>query len=118
MPWVGGKHRLTQAYAWFLAGWAKRLSWREVAVAFRTSWDHVFHSVEMAVTWGRAHRDLSGIEAIGVDEIAWQRGHTYLTLVYQIDTGCRRLLWIGRERKTKTLLAFFRWLGTDAYWLN
>ena len=82
-----------------------------MAVAFRTSWDHVFHSVEMAVTWGRAHRDLSGIEAIGVDEIAWQRGHTYLTLVYQIDTGCRRLLWIGRERKTKTLLAFFHWLG-------
>ena len=24
MPWVVGKHRLTEAYAWFLAGWAKR----------------------------------------------------------------------------------------------
>ena len=32
-----GKHRLTDAYAWFLAGWAKRLSWQEVAAA--TSWD-------------------------------------------------------------------------------
>jgi len=113
MPWVSGKHRLTETYAWFLAGWAKRLSWNEVAVAFRTSWDHVFTSVEMAVTWGRAHRDLSGIEAIGVDEIAWQRGHKYLTLVYQIDADCRRLLWMGRERKAKTLLAFFRWLGKE-----
>jgi len=28
---------------------------------------------------------LSGIEAIGVDEIQWHNGHTYLTLVYQID---------------------------------
>jgi len=113
MPWAAGKHRLTDAYAWFLAGWAKRLSWREVAQAFRTSWDHVFQAVEMAVTWGLAHRDLSGIEAIGVDEIAWQRGHRYLTLVYQIDVGCRRLLWVGKERKAKTLLRFFRWLGKE-----
>ena len=113
MPWVAGKHQLTETYAWFLAGWARRLSWSEVATAFRTTWDHVFSSVEMAVTWGRAHQDLSGIEAIGVDEIAWQRGHKYLTLVYQIDASCRRLLWIGQERKAKTLLRFFRWLGKE-----
>ena len=113
MPWSEGKHRLTETYAWFLAGWARRLSWKEVAEAFRTSWDHVFCSVEMAVTWGRAHRDLSGIEAIGIDEIQWQRGHRYLTLVYQIDAGCRRLLWIGKKRKVKTLLGFFRWFGKE-----
>ena len=60
MPWVSGKHRLTEAYAWFLAGWANRLSWKEVAEAFRTSWDHVFCSVEMAVSWGRAHQERRG----------------------------------------------------------
>jgi len=113
MPWVAGKHRLTEAYAWFLAGWARRLSWTEVAEAFRTTWDHVFCSVEMAVEWGREHRDLSGIEAIGIDEIAWQRGHKYLTLVYQIDANCRRLLWVGKKRKVKTLLGFFRWFGQE-----
>ena len=113
MPWSEGKHRLTETYAWFLAGWARRLSWKEVAEAFRTSWDHVFCSVEMAVTWGREQRDLSGIEAIGIDEIQWQRGHKYLTLVYQIDAGCRRLLWIGKKRKVKTLLRFFHWFGKE-----
>ena len=113
MPWAAGKHQLTDTYVWFLADWARRLSWKEVAEAFRTTRDHVFCSVDMAVAWGRAHQDLSGIEAIGVDEIAWQRGHKYLTLVYQIDVGCRRLLWIGQELKTKTLLRFFRWLGKD-----
>ena len=113
MPWSEGKHRLTETYAWFLAGWARRLSWKEVAEAFHTKWDHVFCSVEMAVTWGRAHRDLTGVEAIGIDEIQWQRGHKYLTLVYQIDAGCRRLLWIGKKRKVKTLLGFFRWFGKE-----
>ncbi|WP_419650420.1 hypothetical protein, partial [Thiolapillus sp.] len=37
-----------------------------------------------AVEWGRAHQDLSGVQAIGIDEIAWKKGHKYLTLVYQI----------------------------------
>ena len=50
MPWVSGKRSLTDSYAWFLAGWSKRLSWSEVASAFRTTWDQVFSSVEMAVT--------------------------------------------------------------------
>ncbi|MEZ5489757.1 MAG: hypothetical protein R3F50_05505 [Gammaproteobacteria bacterium] len=77
LPWATGKHQLTETYAWFLAGWASRLSWKEVAETFRTTWDHVFSSVEMAVAWGRAHQDLSAIEAIDVDEIVWQRGHRF-----------------------------------------
>lgn len=113
VPWGSGKRQLTDTYAWFLARWAKRLSWTEVAAAFQTSWEKVYRAVEMAVEWGRAHESLTGIESIGVDEIQWQDGHRYLTLVYQIDEGCRRLLWIGQERKAKTLLRFFRWFGKE-----
>ena len=113
MPWAMGKRPLTKAYGWFLANWGKRLCWKETAEVFRTSWESVFRSVEMAVEWGRLHQDLSGVNAIGTDEIAWKKGHKYLTLVYQIDTHCKRLLWIGNERKVKTLLGFFRWFGTE-----
>ena len=111
IPWATGKHRLTDAYAWFLAGWAKRLSWQEVAAAFPTSWDTVYRAVRMAVDWGLAHRDLTNIEAIGVDELSRRRGQRYLTLVYQIDGHRKRLLWVGRERKAATLEGFFDWFG-------
>ena len=111
VPWAAGKHQLTDTYAWFLARWAGRLSWKEVAEVFQTSWEKVFRSVDMAVEWGRAHQELSGVRAIGIDEVAWQRGPRFLTLVYQIDAGCRRLLWVGQERRVKTLLGFFRWFG-------
>jgi transposase len=46
VPWARGKHTLTDAYMQFLATWAKRLSWQEVAAIFQTSWEKVFHSVE------------------------------------------------------------------------
>jgi transposase len=111
IPWGEGKHHLTSTFCWFLARWAKRLSWSEVAEAFHTTWDHVFQAVEMAVHWGRAHLDLEGIEALGIDEIQWRRGQHYLTLVYQIDAGCKRLLWVGEDRCRETLLSFFDWLG-------
>jgi transposase len=111
VPWAEGKHRLTTAYQWFLARWAKRLSWQEVATVFGTSWNTVYRSVSQAVAWGLAHRSLDGIEAIGVDEVQWRKGHRYLTLVYQIEAGCKRLLWIGKDRTAKSFLGFFRMLG-------
>jgi transposase len=113
VPWAEGKSPLTTSYRWFLARWAKRLSLSEVARVFGTSWEHVFRSVKYAVSWGLAQRNLEGIEAIGVDEIQWRRGHKYLTLVYQIDEDYRRLLWVGKDRTTKTLLRFFRMFGKE-----
>lgn len=113
VPWATGKQRLTTTYAWFLASWAKRMTWIDVARAFRTTWDTVFRAVEQAVEWGRAHRDLTDVQAIGIDEISLRRGLRFLTLVYQIDEGRRRLLWVGEHRRVKTLLGFFRWFGKD-----
>lgn len=113
VPWATGKNHLTTTYAWFLARWARRLSWKEVGQVFQTSWDNVFRSVKMAVAWGLAHRDLDNITAIGIDEIAWKKGHKYLTLVYQIDAGCKRLLWVGQERTQKTLRQFFKEFGKE-----
>jgi hypothetical protein len=54
----------------FLARWARKLSWKETAESFRTSWeDQVCHAVQFVVEWGLAYRTLGPISAIGVDEI-------------------------------------------------
>jgi transposase len=114
VPWGDGKNQLTTAYRWFLAGWAKRLSWREVAVAFHTTWETVYRAVDYAVAWGLGRRALTGIAALGVDEVQWRRGHRYLTLVYQIDAGARRLLWVALDRTEDSLRGFFRTLTDEA----
>jgi transposase len=113
VPWGIGKHQLTRAYMLFLAHWARKLSWKETAQAFRTSWDKVCQSVEYVVTWGLEQRQLGRIGAIGVDEIQYAKGHKYLTLVYQIEQGCVRLLWIGRERTVESFEQFFVMLGKE-----
>lgn len=84
VPWASGSSPQTHALAWFLASRAKVLSCKETARRFQTSWDSVLRAVEHAVHWGIEHRSLDGIASIGVDELAWKKGHKYLTLVYQI----------------------------------
>ncbi|HXM44247.1 MAG TPA: hypothetical protein VN924_23630 [Bryobacteraceae bacterium] len=98
LPWGDGKHTLTNAYMLFLARWARRISWKETAEPFHTSWEKVFDAVEHVVTFGLGHRTLGRIDAIGVDEIQYAKGHKYPTLVYQIDLDVTRLLRHDRRR--------------------
>ncbi len=111
VPWAAGKTQSTHAFVWFVASWARVLSWKETARRFHSSWDTVFRCVEHAVRWGLEHRNLDGIRAIGVDELAWKKGHKYLTLVYQIDHGRRRLLHIAQKRTAASFNTFFDMLG-------
>jgi transposase len=116
IPWSDGKRPLTTAMMGFLARWARRLSWRETATIFQTSWESVYRSVEWFVEWGLAHRQLCGVESIGVDEIHWGHGlraDNFLTVIYQIDASCRRLLWIGKRRSEKTLRRGLKELGSE-----
>ena len=116
IPWSEGKSPVTLAMMIFLAGWARRLSWRETARAFQTSWEAVCRSVAWFVAWGLAHRDLRGVTAIGVDEIHWGRGmkaDNFLTVLYQIDAGSRRLLWVGKRRSQASLKRGLKVLGPE-----
>jgi transposase len=81
VPWAVGKKRLTRSFCLFLAHWARRLSWKETAEVFGTSWRRVYEAVRWVVEFGLEHRNLTGVEAIGVDEIHWGKGQRYLTLV-------------------------------------
>jgi len=113
VPWCEGKQKLTKDYKIFLSQWARRLSWKGVSDTFHTSWDNVYQSVKYSVSFGMENRNLDNIEAIGVDEVQHGKGHQYITLVYQLDEGNKRLLYIGKSRTAKTLLRFFFKLGKE-----
>jgi transposase len=113
VPWADGKKRACKTFLWFLAHWAKVLSWKGVAESFHTSWDTVFRAVEAAVEWGLKNADYSDVTSIGVDEVNWKKGYKFLTLVYQIDGHRKRLIWIGQNRTEATIKAFFKWFGKD-----
>jgi len=112
LPWASGKFRVCDALRIFLAQWARLLSWQDVAVRFGVSWADVYGSVKWVVKYGLRHRDLSGISAVGVDEICVGR-RKFWTVAYQIDEGVKRLLWVGKDRTAQTFDVFFNRMGPE-----
>ena len=111
MPWAAGKRRLTKALAVTIATWARQLTWQQVARLFGCSWGMVASAVAYVVDFGLSRRDLSEVTHIGIDEISRQKGHVYLTNVYDLKTGT--LIWSGEGRSIESLEAFFSFFGPE-----
>jgi transposase len=111
MPWSAGKRRLTKALAVTIATWARQLTWLQVARLFGCSWGTVASAVAYVVDFGLSCRDLSEVTHIGIDEISRQKGHVYLTNVYDLKTGT--LIWSGEGRSIESLEAFFSFFGPE-----
>ena len=63
--------------------------------------------------WVVSHENRDGVESLGVDEIQWQRVQQYLTLVYQINVGMKRLLYVVRDCTADGQKQFFDVLGEE-----
>jgi transposase len=112
VPWArhGAGHTLAfdDTVAWLAAHTSKsavvslmRLAWRTVgAIVGRVVADAVATSDRLA-----------GLRRIGIDEISHRKGHRYITVVVDHDTG--RLVWAAEGRSEATLEGFFDELGTE-----
>ncbi len=106
ISWASGKRHICNPFIVKLAAYAKELSWKQTARFFSTSWYQVANAVSAVVEYGLKMRSLENVNAIGVDEIAWHKGRKFMSLVYQIDNGCKRLLWVGNGRTISTMNEF------------
>ena len=83
-----------------------------VAELMRVAWRTVGAIIARVVADGRAaHDPFEGLVRIGIDEISYKRGHRYLTVVVDHDSG--RLVWAAVGRDKKTLESFFDLLGDE-----
>lgn len=94
-----------------LAAWlAVRTSKSAVCQLLRVAWRTVGAIVTRVNAEVEARVDrLEGLRRIGIDEISYKRGHRYLIVVVNHDTG--RLVWAGPGRNDAALHVFFDQLG-------
>jgi transposase len=52
-----------------------------------------------------------GLKRLAIDEIAVKKGHHYMTVVLDYDTG--RVVWMGQGRQNATIDAFFEAMPTE-----
>lgn len=110
VPWARHDSRFTRAFEQQVAWLAVNTSGSAVAELMRISWRSVGAICERVATEaGRGADLLAGLERIGIDEISHRKGHRYLTVVVDHDTG--RLIWAAPGRDKATVEAFFDQLG-------
>jgi transposase len=103
---VGHTRDFDALAAWLAVRTSKSATCQLLGVAWRTIGSiitRVNDDVEAAVD------RLEGLRRIGIDEISYKRGHRYLIVVVDHDTG--RLVWAGPGRSEAALNVFFDELG-------
>lgn len=83
-----------------------------VCELMRIAWRSVGAILEREYRALDADRDrLAGLRRIGIDEVSYKKGHRYLIVIVDHDTG--RLVWAAEGRDARTLNRFFEELGED-----
>lgn len=112
VPWARHASRFTTAFEDTCAWLTARTAASTVAALLRVTWRSVTGIVERVVAEAAARVDgLTGLRRIGIDEVAYRKGHRYLSVVVDHDTG--RLVWAGKGRDKTVVAAFFDALGAD-----
>lgn len=112
VPWARARSRFTRPFEDFVTWLACRTDKTSVAQVFDIAWRSVVAVMERVAEEAEPlHRRLEGVRRIGVDEVSYRRGHRYLTVVVDHDTG--RLLFAHPGKDEAALLAFFAAAGDD-----
>ncbi len=112
VPWARPGSRLSRDLEDVTAFLAQRVDKTTVARLLRVAWETVAAIVVRVVA---EHLDPARLERlcrIGVDEIAYRKGHRYLTVVADHDQA-GAVVWAADGRDAKTLAAFYAELGAE-----
>jgi transposase len=111
VPWARHNARHTyefdQLVTWLVRFCAKSV----VAQLCRIAWETVGSIITRVMADAIVHGEdrFANVRRIGIDDVSYKKGHKYLVVVFNHDTG--RLLWVGKDRVKTTLGEFFALLG-------
>ncbi len=75
------------------------------------SWDQAFGVMQRAVARGQARKEDLPIPRLGVDEKAFRKGHSYMTVVCDVERST--VEYVAQGRKTESLAGYFKALSPD-----
>jgi len=97
--------RVTRRLARSVHDLCKRMTVSDVADHFGLGWKTVKNIDKNFLEEHYDETDCAGLRLLAVDEIAVRKGHKYMTVVIDYETG--RVVWMGEGRTRETLSAFF-----------
>jgi len=103
--------RVTKRLARFVHDLCKVMTVADVAEHLGLDWKTVKNIDKAFLEKEYGTPDYSGLRILAVDEIAVKKGHRYMTVVLNYETGA--VVWMGAERKKGTLAKFYALLTPE-----
>jgi transposase len=112
VPWARRSSGFTRKFEDQAAWLATHVSKTAISELLRIAWRSVGSIIARVASEAEAKLDrLANLTRIGIDELSYRKGHRYITVVIDHDTG--RLLWANAGRDEATLDQFFDLLGPE-----
>jgi transposase len=112
VPWARPAARFTHDFEAVVVYLAQRADKTTITRLLRCSWEAVAAIVTRVVADHLDDDRLEGLYRIGIDEVAYRKGHRYLTVVADHDRD-GAVVWAGEGMSSATLERFFDTLGPD-----
>jgi len=111
LDFVDKYSRYSNAFEEYIAQLCGKMCLTDVSEITGVSWRAVKQIDKKYLAKNLVGLEHSAPTRIGVDEVAHQKGHKYLTVVRDIDK--HRVVWVGEGRKKEVLDSFFKELGLE-----
>ena len=111
VPWAEHDSRFTRDFEDLVAWVAREMNKTAVKNLLHIAWATVGNIIERVVARKIDQARLERLYRIGIDEVSYRKGHKYLTVVADHETGDP--VWIGEGRSQATVGAFFDELGDE-----
>jgi transposase len=96
----------TRSFAQYVLELARMMTIQDVAMHLGVSWDVVKEIVKNDLQRRFSNPKLKGLRQIAIDEICIGKGHRYLTIVLDLETGV--VVHVGRGKGGDALLDFWK----------
>ena len=96
----------TRAFERYALELCRHMTIKDVAQHLKVGWDLVKDIQKRFLQKRFSHPKLKGLKRIAIDEISIGKGHRYLTIVLNLDSGA--VVFVGDGKGTDALKAFWR----------
>ncbi len=105
IPWSESNSRVTYRLEYRILAYSKIMTQKAASELLKMANSTLSDLLHRAIQRIRKEHKIRGVHTIGVDEISYQKGRKFVTIVYDLIRGC--VLWVGKGKGRATIDKFF-----------
>ena len=105
IPWAEKHSRVTYRVEWRICSLCQIMTQKAAAEILCMPTSTVSDLLHRIITRTREGHRIRGLRTLGVDEISFQKGRKFATIVYDLDKS--KVLWVGQGKGRETIDLFF-----------